>query len=86
MSQLTGLKSQIQALGEQSAQIAGQLNQFEQSFRQTAGSVQATIAGSSQRKDAEMTAAIQQAQVQVQHAAAAMVQCKRIADAYAASI
>lgn len=86
MSQLSGLKSQIEALAAQAQRISGQLSQFRSTFGQASNQVQATIGGSSQGRDRELLASIQQAQRQVDQAAAAMIDVQRRASQYGASL
>lgn len=86
MSQLTNLKQTIDGLSQQAKATAGSLHAFKQKFAQSIGQVQATIGGSTQRKDQEVIAAITQAQARVDAAAQALEEAAKIAKGYGESL
>lgn len=86
MSQLRQLKQTIDGLAQQSKAMGAQLAAFKSKFGQTSAQVQATIGGSTQRKDQEVVAAISQAQQRVDAAAQALDEAARIAKAYGQSL
>lgn len=86
MSKLTELKQTIDDVAQQAKATAGSLNAFKSKFSQSIGQVQATIGGSTQRKDQEVISAITQAQARVDAAAEALVEAARIAKGYGESL
>ena len=86
MSQLSQLKQQIDGLAQQAKATGASLGSFRAKFSQSISQVQATIGGSTQRKDQEVVQALQDAQQKVDAAVQALEQAARTAQTYGQSL
>lgn len=86
MSELSHLKSRIEALAQQATSTGGHLAAFNSTFGQAIAEVSGTIGGSAQRKDQEVIARLAEAQAKVEAAVAALDAAARTAQAYGRSL
>ena len=86
MSQLKQLKSTVNQLAASSKKTAGSLAGYERELSKHQAAVQQAIAGSSQRKDAEIMSALQQASTAVKQATSQLQNVARIAQSYGRSL
>ena len=86
MSQLQQLKTTVNSIAQEAKKTGSNLAQFKTTFSGHMSAVQAAIGGSSQRKDAEVLSALQDAQKQVDAATQALENASRIAKTYADSL
>ncbi len=86
MSTVSQLKQSLESLSQASKRTANALGQFEQQFNQQSQSVQSIMQGSSQSKDKEVLAALQQASSAVRKATADLSNAARITGQYGQSI
>ncbi len=86
MSTVTQLKQSLSSLSEASKRTANALAQFDQQFNQQSQSVQNIMQGSSQSKDKEVLAALQQASRAVKTAAEDLNRAARVTGQYGQSL
>lgn len=86
VSELNKLKGTVESIAQSAKQTGGSLGQFRSRFSQHVSSVQGAIGGSSQRKDQEVIAVLQDAQKKVEAAAQALENAAKIASGYARSL
>lgn len=85
-SQLTQLKSRIDALSQETRRTGASLTGFQNTFRSQVTAVEQAIGGSTQRKDKEVVNSLQDAARKVQEATAALERAAQISREYAASL
>ncbi|WP_040168218.1 hypothetical protein [Microbacterium gorillae] len=86
MSQLSQLKSRIENIAHESKRTATSLESFQRTFQGHAQEVQATIAGSAQRKDQEVVETLQEASRRVRDACAALERAAKVCSEYGRSL
>ena len=86
MSNLQQLKGTIESIAQGAKKTGGSLSQFTQTFTQQVAQVQSAIGGSSQRKDQEVIAGLQDAQRKVSEAVKALESAARVASSYGKSL
>ena len=86
MSQLTGLKQQINQIGQDAKSQAQGLATFKPKFSQAVGQVSAVVGGSAQGVDQNMIATLQQAEKEVDRAIQALLAAATAASRFAASL
>lgn len=86
MSELSQLKSKIDAIAQQAKSTGVHLGSFSSRFGQASAEVSSTIGGSTQRKDQEVVAAIDEARSKVDAAVQALQTAARVAQSYGQSL
>lgn len=80
------LKQVVNDFAQQANKSSSGLAQLERQFSKQLGDVKAVIGGSSQRKDAEVMGALQEASKAVRTAAESLQRASRIASQYSQSL
>lgn len=86
MSQLQQLRSTIEEMARSSQKLGATLAGFSTQFSRQRGTIHSIIGGSSQRKDVEVMAAVDEAEAQVRKATEALEHAARVATAYGRSL
>lgn len=86
MSDLQKLKGTLDSIAQGTKQTGGSLGQFRSKFGQHVSQVQGAIGGSSQRKDQEVIAVLQDAQKKVEAAVQALESAAKISSSYGKSL
>lgn len=86
MSQLAQLKQALSGVSQSARKASSNLTGFERTFQRQSAQVGQLIQGSSQRKDAEIMAALQAASKAVKQASQSLEQAAKIASQYGQSL
>jgi Sec-independent protein translocase protein TatA len=86
LSELQKLKATLDGIASSAKQTGSSLGQFKSKFSGQMSQVQGAIGGSAQRKDQEVTQALQAASKQVDAAIAALEQAAKVAAGYGKSL
>lgn len=83
-SNISQLKQQVAAIGNQATSLAGQLQSLTSQFQQSIAAVQGAIGGTASGEDKEMIAAFEQANESVKNASSQLQAAGRAAKDWAA--